>query len=156
MPTVVTMLDLLSAHPFLDGVPEPLLRRLSYQARREIYHPGTRLFDEGHRADRFWLIRDGSVALDIAVPGRDNVVIEQLGSGSVLGWSWLSAPYRWHFGAVAVQQTLSIELDAAGVRRLCDQDPALGYELTRRFVTVLGERLQATRVRLLDLPGQPS
>lgn len=156
MVTVMTALELLTTHPFLAGVPAPWLERLSYQAHRAVHRSGNRLFREGDRADRFWLIRDGRVALDIDVPGRGNVVIEELGAGSVLGWSWLFPPYRWHFGAVAAEQTLAIELDGAGVRRLCAEDPALGYELTTRLAGVLVERLQATRFRLLDLSGQPA
>jgi CRP-like cAMP-binding protein len=73
----------------------------------------------------------------------------------VLGWSWLFPPYIWHFGAKAVANTVAIEFDAEQVRRACDADPTLGYELLRRFVEVVVDRLQSTRVRLLDLYGQP-
>ena len=34
------------------------------------------------------------------------------------------------------------------VRALCQRDPALGYELTTRFLQVMGERLQFARRRL--------
>jgi CRP-like cAMP-binding protein len=152
---MMTTLDLLATHPFFEGVPGPWLERLSYQGRRAVHHTGHRFFHEGRRADRFWLVRDGRVALEYNVPGRGDIVIEHLGPGSVLGWSWMFPPYRWHFGAVAAEQTLSIELDGAGVRRLCDEDPALGYELTRRFSAVLIDRLQAARMRLIDLYGYP-
>lgn len=154
MVTMMTTLELLNSHPFLSGVPAPWVERLSYQAHRAVHRGGNRLFSEGQRADRFWLIRDGRVALDINIAGRGDVVIEDLGPGSVLGWSWLFPPYRWHFGAVAAEQTLAIELDGAGVRRLCEEDPALGYELTTRFMGVLVDRLQSTRLRLLDLSAQ--
>jgi CRP-like cAMP-binding protein len=156
MVTMMTTLELLNTHPFLTGLPAPWVERLSYQAHRALHRAGTRLFSEGHRADRFWLIRDGRVALDINVPGRGDVVIEQLGPGDVLGWSWLFPPYRWHFGAVATEQTLAIEFDGAGVRRLCQENPAMGYELTSRFMGVLVDRLQSSRLRLLDLPDRPS
>lgn len=148
---MITTLDLLSDHPFLAGMPVSWLDKLSYQARRAVYHPGYRIFHEGRHAGRFWLIRDGSVALDIAVPGRGDVVIETIGPGTVLGWSWLTEPHRWHFGAVAVEQTLAIEFNAEGVLRLCDNDPALGYDLTRRFMDVLVDRLQHSRERLLAM-----
>lgn len=151
MVTMMTTFDLLRAHPFTEGLPAPWVERLSYQAHRAVHRAGTRLFAEGQRADRFWLIRDGRVSLDLNVPRRGDVLVEQLGAGAVLGWSWMFPPYRWNFGAVVAEQTLAIELDGAGVRRLCDQDHALGYELTSRFMRVVVDRLQATRVRLLDL-----
>ena len=153
---MMTTLDLLTTHPFLEGLPAPWLERLSYQAKRNVHHGGSRLFREGGPADRFWLIRDGRVALEFNVPGRGDIVIEQLGPGSVLGWSWMFPPHRWHFGAIAAEQTLAIELDGRGVMRLCGDDAALGYELTKRFSAVLIDRLQAARMRLVDLYGYPA
>ena len=153
---MMTTLDLLTTHPFLEGLPASWLERLSYQAKRNVHHAGSRLFREGGPADRFWLIRDGRVALEFNVPGRGDIVIEQLGPGSVLGWSWMFPPYRWHFGAVAAEQTLAIELDGRGVMRLCGDDAALGYELTKRFSAVLIDRLQAARMRMVELYGYPA
>jgi CRP/FNR family transcriptional regulator, cyclic AMP receptor protein len=151
--SLTTAQDLLAAHPFLGGVADERLARLSTWARRSPFHAGARVFSEGGHADRFWLIRDGKVRLSAEVPGRGDVEIEILGPHTVLGWSWLFPPYRWHFGAVAVEPTLTVELDAVGVRRLCDADPALGYDLTQRFMRVLVERLQATRARMLSGPA---
>jgi len=39
------------------------------------------------------------------------------------------------------------------VRAACDTDPALGYEFMQRFAAVMVERLQATRLQLLDVYG---
>lgn len=146
---MITAFDLLSSHPFLSGLSEHRLERLAHWSRRSLFHGGSRVFREGDRADAFWLIRDGEVQLDTEVPGRGTVIVESLGPGTVLGWSWLFPPYRWHFGAVAVVTTLTVALDATGVRRLCEEDPQLGYDLTSRFIQVVVERLQATRARLV-------
>ena len=69
----------------------------------------------------------------------------------MLGWSWLFPPYRWHFGARAVDQVRAIALDGACLRRQVRDDPAFGYALPGRFAPVMVERLQATRVQLLDV-----
>jgi CRP/FNR family transcriptional regulator, cyclic AMP receptor protein len=151
-----TAFDLLAAQPFLAGLTDHQLDRLSMWSKRSLFHAGTLIFREGSQADRFWLIRQGRVNLGTHVPGRGDVVVETLGPGSVLGWSWLFPPYRWHFTAVAVETTMSVELDAAGIRQLCQRDPSLGYELATRFMQVMLDRLQATRLRLLDLYQVPS
>jgi len=151
--TVATTYDLLAAHPFLAGLTRPQLEKLSPWAHRSLFQAGARVFSEQGRAQRFWLIREGSVALDMYVPGRGAVVVETLGPGAMLGWSWLHPPYRWHLGATALTQTLTIEFDGEAVRRLAADDPELGYELYRRFLAVVVDRLQATRIRLLDLYG---
>ena len=71
-------------------------------------------------------------------------------------WSWLFPPYRWHFSASAGEVTSVIEFDAAGVRELCQREPALGFQLAIRFTEVVVDRRQSTRMRLLDLQGPPS
>jgi CRP-like cAMP-binding protein len=148
--------ELLSSQPFLAGLTPGQLDRLSYWARKTTFHAGARLFEEGGRADRFWLLREGRVALGTEVPGRGTVVVETLGPKAVLGWSWLFPPYRWHFSAAAVDTTLAVELDGSGVRELCDRDRDLGCELMHRFLGVVVDRMQTTRVRLLDLYRAPS
>jgi CRP/FNR family cyclic AMP-dependent transcriptional regulator len=151
-----TAFDLLAAQPFLAGLTDHQLNKLAPWSRRSLVHAGNRLFREGSPADRFWLIKSGRVNLDTHIPGRGDVVIDTIGAGDVLGWSWLFPPYRWHFGAVAIETTMSIELDGPAVRSLCERDPELGYELSNRFMQVMVERLQATRLRLLDLYKVPS
>lgn len=146
---------LLTEHPFLDGVAPSSLDRLTAYAHPVYRSRGHRFFTAGRPALRFWLLRAGRVALDLATPGRGDVVIETLGPGSVLGWSWLFPPRQWQFGAVAVEPVRAIEFNASGVRHLMADDPALGYELNRRFMAVMLDRLQSTRTRLLDLYAYP-
>jgi hypothetical protein len=85
------------------------------------------------------------------VPGRGDVVVETLAGPTVLGWSWLSPPYRWHFGAVARQPSTALAFDATSVRQRCERDPAFGYAVLNLFAPVIIQRLQATRLRMLDL-----
>ena len=146
----------ISAHPFFAALTDAQLAALAEDAITETFTAGQRLFDEGGIADMFWLIEHGSIALDMRVPGRGDQIVETLGPGTVLGWSWLHPPYRWHFGAVARLATTAIAFDAASVRRRCDADPAFGYAMLRSFTPVITERLQATRLRLLDLYAAPS
>ncbi|WP_329248995.1 cyclic nucleotide-binding domain-containing protein [Actinoallomurus sp. NBC_01490] len=148
--------SLLAANGFFRGMPAHYLDGLAAVARTEGLRAGHRLFDEGGPADRFWLIRSGRVVLDLHAPARGDLIIESLGPGSVLGWSWLFPPYEWRFGAVAAEPVNAIAFDAAAVRVRCAADPALGYELTRRFAAVMLDRLQNTRMRLLDLYGAPA
>lgn len=144
-----------TALPFLAGLAPRLIRELCAFARPVAYPAGERIFAEGGVADRFWLIEDGSVALDLRLPGRGDQVIETLTGGTVLGWSWLYPPYRWNFGAVARSAVNAVVCDAVAVRRHCETDPEFGYAILRLFTPVITERLHATRLRLLDLYATP-
>jgi CRP-like cAMP-binding protein len=139
----------------LDGLPDAHRERLLSLAHDREFPADTRLFDEGGPADRFWLLRSGEVALDLYVPGRLPPVVETVGPGQLLGWSWLFPPYRWHLGARTLGPVTAAEFPAAEVRALCDAEPELGHRLVLCFTAVVAERLQATRLRLVDLyaPG---
>ncbi|MFP3990866.1 Crp/Fnr family transcriptional regulator [Streptomyces sp. E11-3] len=119
---------------------------------REVNFPqDARLFEEGARADRFWIIRSGTVTLDVRVPGRRPPVIESIGFGELVGWSWLIPPHVWHLGASALSPVRAYEFDAAQVRELCEQDREFGAAIEMWVAKVLAHRLQAARTRLLDL-----
>ncbi|MFD4575475.1 Crp/Fnr family transcriptional regulator [Streptomyces sp. NPDC058417] len=133
------------------GLPAAHRGRLMELAHEVNIPQGTRLFEEGARADRFWVVRSGSVAVDVRVPGRRPPVVETLGFGDLVGWSWLFEPYVWHQGAEAVTPVRAHVFDAVAVRRLCAEDPAFGQAVEHWVGRVLAHRLQATRTRLLDL-----
>ncbi|MCX4092464.1 Crp/Fnr family transcriptional regulator [Nocardia sp. alder85J] len=148
--------DDLSGFPALTELTRDELAVLA-QLGREVYYPGGhRLITEGRSADRCWLIRDGQVRIDSEVPGRGNVVLQTLGPGELLGWSWLVPPYRWHFGACTTEPVDTIEFDAAALTGYADTDPVFGRALTRTLFMSVLDRLQATRARLLDLYSNPA
>ena len=128
---------------------------VSRAAREVRYAPGQRLFSANRDANACWIIHRGQVALDTFVPGRGPVVIQTVGPGELVGWSWLVPPYRWHFGATAVAATTASMLDTLQLRALAEQDPSFGYKLTLTLFEALLQRLQATRARLLELDGEP-
>ncbi|MZD55826.1 cyclic nucleotide-binding domain-containing protein [Streptomyces sp. SID5606] len=135
------------------GLPTEHRERLLRAAREVSFAAGARLFEEGGRSDRFWIVRTGSVTLDLCVPGRRAAVVESLGHGELVGWSWHFPPYRWHLGAEAMTPVRAWEFDAEAVRALCAQDPAFGRAVAVWVGNVVAHRLHAARIRLLDLYG---
>ena len=150
-----TLEDTIAAAPVFAGLDARLLRRVAGCGANEHADAGAYLFREGRPAERFFLIRDGAVALEVVAPGRGAIVIETLHPGDVVGWSWLFAPHRWQFDGRAVEPTRTIAFDGLCLRAKCDADHELGYQLMRRFAAVAVERLQATRLQLLDVYGSP-
>ncbi|CAL9280177.1 Crp/Fnr family transcriptional regulator [Streptomyces sp. SudanB135_2055] len=125
--------------------------RLMRIAREVSFEAGTRLFEEGRPADRFWVIRSGTVTLDSRVPGRRAAAIESVNHGEFLGWSWHFPPYQWQLGAEALSPVRAWEFDAEAVRALCARDPEFGRAVAAWVGSVVAHRLQAARIRLLDL-----
>jgi len=125
-------------------------------AKNVRFEAGEYLFREGGPADQFYLLRHGRVALEMAAPSGGTVTFQTLGEGELVGLSWVVPPYRWAYDARAIELVRAISLDAVCLRRKLDQDHDLGYEVMQRFVPVLIERLQGTRLQMLDVYGAPA
>jgi len=151
-----TLEPVLAEHPFFQGLAPEYLRVLVGCASNVRFEAGQQIFREGEEANEFYLIRHGKVALEVYVPGRGSITIQTLGVGEILGWSWLVPPYQWRFDARAVELTRAIALDGKCLRTKCEDDPRLGFALLKRFAHVMTERLQATRLQLLDVYGNRS
>jgi CRP-like cAMP-binding protein len=133
------------------ALPAEHRERLMRIAREVSFPQGARLFEEGGHADRFWIVRTGTVDLDMRVPGRRPAVIDSLGHNDLVGWSWLYPPHTWHLGAQTSSPLRAYEFDATAVRTLCREDAEFGRSVARWVGEVVAHRLQAARVRLLDL-----
>jgi CRP-like cAMP-binding protein len=141
--------------PVFEGLDAAQAAQLAGCAHTAGWEQGEMLFREGDSADLFYIVRRGRVALELFVPSRGALTVETIEAGEVVGWSWLFPPYRWHFDGRAVTAVRAIAVDGACLRGKCEDDPALGYTLMQRFSQVMLERLQATRLRLADLYGNP-
>lgn len=151
-----TLERILAEHPFFAGLDARHIQLIVGCATNVRFDAGQFIFREGEEANEFYVIRHGKVALEIFVPGRGPVTIQTLGEGEILGWSWLIPPYHWHFNARAIELTRAIALDGKCLRAKCEDDHDLGYELLKRFAHIVEQRLQATRLQLLDVYGAHS
>lgn len=143
----------LAAHPFFEGLEAPHLATVVGCTMNVKFEAGEFIFREGTPADRFYVLRHGTVGVEVFVPGRGAVTLETLNAGEVLGWSWLFPPFKAHFDARALTLVRALALDGACLRGKCEDDPAFGYGLMKRFAPVLIQRLDAARMQLMDLYG---
>jgi CRP/FNR family transcriptional regulator, cyclic AMP receptor protein len=142
---------ILAEHPFLKGLNPHQMRLLADCAMVTRFQPGETIFREGDPANRFYLILSGKVAIESYVRDQGNKLIQTIGPGDVLGWSWLFPPFYWHFDARALEVTAAVFFYGTPLRAECEADHDLGYEMIRRMSEVMLMRLQATRRQLLEL-----
>lgn len=145
--------ELIRDHPFFAGLDDAYLNLAAGCASNTHFKAGEYLFHEGDAADQFFLLRGGRVRLEIAAPGRAPVIVETIQAGEVIGWSWLFPPYLWQFDAQATETVRATAFDGKCLRGKCAANHDLGYELAMRSAQVLMQRLQATRLQLLDVYG---
>jgi len=146
-----TMATRVALHPFLAGMNPRQLALLTDCAIPVHFRKGQTILREGDLANRFYLIETGKVTLESGEGFGEPVIIEEIGAGDLVGWSWMFPPYVWHFTARAAEPTEAIFFYGTILREYCERDPALGYELFKRITPVMLKRLQAARRRLLSV-----
>ena len=149
--TVHTLEPIIQATPFFQRMEERHIELITGCAKNVRFAEGEVIFREGDPADQFYLIRSGLISVQFMIPHRGMTTILTASEGEILGWSWLFPPYRWHFDARAQQPTHALAFDGKCLRTKCEEDHDLGYEIFKRFMQVITERLESTRLQLLDM-----
>jgi len=149
-----TIFDLIRDHRFFEGISDDDLKMIAGCGKNEIFESGKYIAKENEPADIFYVIRKGKVAIETFVPEKRPLVLQTLGAGEILGWSWLFPPYQWTFDVKAVDEVHAIALNGKCLREKCDADPRLGYDLMKRFARIMTERLRFTRMQILDVYGE--
>jgi CRP/FNR family cyclic AMP-dependent transcriptional regulator len=148
---VETLERYLAELPFLRGLKDEHLKVITGCASNVKFDAGQYVDREGQAANNFYVIRHGKIAIEIFHPTSGPICIQTSGSGEVIGWSWLFPPYVHHFDSRAVELTRAIAFDGECLRGKCELDHELGYELYKRFSHVMEQRIENTRMQLLDL-----
>ena len=146
-----SMAKRLSGHPFLRGLNHEQFTLLADCALPAQFRPGEVIFREGEKAQLFYLIEKGNVVLESGKEYGEPVVIQTIGAGDLLGWSWMMPPYRWRFTARAIEPTEAIYFAGTILREYCERDHSLGFELHKRMSEVMMKRLQAARQKMLAI-----
>jgi CRP/FNR family transcriptional regulator, cyclic AMP receptor protein len=138
-------------HPFVRGMSSAHVQILTDCAMLTKFEAGQMVFHEGDIANRFYLIQQGKISLETRSHNTSVIAIQTVGAGDVVGWSWLFAPYYWHFSACALESTQAIFFYGTRLRERCEDDREFGYQLMRRVTSVLMLRLQVTMAEALRL-----
>lgn len=151
-----TLEPLIRKHPVFAGMDDDAIRLITGCAKNVRYRAGEVIAKQGTPADEFFLLREGRVAMDMPAPQGAALRLQTADEGDVVGWSWLVPPYQWHFDLRAVSDVRAFSIDGRCLRNKCESDPRFGYQMMKRFSTLMAERLEATRLQLLDLYKAPA
>jgi CRP/FNR family cyclic AMP-dependent transcriptional regulator len=145
----------LATHPFVVGMEASQLSRVAECLTGTVkFGTDQAIFHSGGVARSLFLILRGDVALEVPAPGSGTRIVGTLHAGDALGWSWLFPPYRWAFDARALAPTEALVIDGEKLRQRAADDHELGFQVVWRVAREMADRLQATRLQLLDVYGE--
>ena len=145
--------SILANHPFFENLEAEYLALITGCASNVRFEAGQCIYRQDEEANRFYIIREGKVALEICPPGKKPITVQTVTDGEILGWAWLVPPYHCQFDAQAVELTRAIVLEGKCLRKKCEEDHTLGYALLNRLLPIIGKTMEATRLQLLDVYG---
>lgn len=140
----------LRTHPFVADLAPAHVQFLVGCTRNVRFRPGEYVMREGDREDTLFLIRDGSIAIEMPRAGGGPICIETIGAGDVLGVSLLT-PRAAHLDCRARETTVAFAIDNACLHRKMDADPGLGYAVSMRLLERTYDRLSRARLQHLDV-----
>jgi len=140
----------ISTHPFVKGMRPEHLRMLALQGARAWFDPDQPLLKEAGFANRFYLIQEGKVALEVPMEESAPIFIEHVGAGDELGWSWLFPEHYFRLDARAIEPTRAVSFFGPALLEQCARDHDFGYELAMRTAGVLMKQLKVAREKLVD------
>lgn len=145
--------DLLREHSFFSGISPADTELIAGCGINRHFKSGEYLAREGEPADHFYVVRKGLISVELYSPTHGSIPIQTMNPGEVVGFSWIFPPYRWSMDLLAKEETSLVQVDGACLRGKCEKDPRMGYDLMKRFARMMSDRLNASRVQLLDLYG---
>jgi len=106
---------------------------------------GDTLIRKGEFADRFYLLRSGTVNLLSPIGQQSHVKLQEVGSGDLVGFSWLLPEPVWSLDAVAGRDCELIAFDAPAILRECADNSAFAMQVMQTFCGIIFNRLTAMR-----------
>ncbi len=147
------IINSIAEKPFFRDLKHEYIEFLALNSVKKEFNPFDFIFKIGESADHFYLVEKGSVAIELFSSEKGVIRIQTIGEGDILGWSWMLPPYKWHFEARTVEDTTLICFDGKKVLQECEKNQGFGYEILKRYMVVMAERLEASRFQLLDVYG---
>ena len=149
MGEIKTLKPILVEHPFFKDLDEKHIDILVGCCSNVRFEPGEMITRSGETADKFYIVRQGRVAIEITPPGRGAIIVETVADGDVLGWSWLFPPYKWNLDSRPLETVRALSLDGKCLRGKMEKDHDLGYALYTRFAKLMLGRIRAMREQLI-------
>jgi CRP-like cAMP-binding protein len=140
--------ELLRRYPYFAGIADESLKQLAMMAEEKVVPADCVMFREGDPANYLSIILKGEVDIQYMLGDEELRTVDTLTEGDLLMWSALVEPYKATATGMTTKETHLARIDAVRLRRLCQEDPALGYCLMTQVAKLLANRLENARVQL--------
>jgi hypothetical protein len=150
--------DHLKAFKFFKDFTDGQLGKLAAISVSESYAAGTQMYKKGDPARSLFMCQEGKVVMvmnNYMGPQQAplQITVDIVTTGESMGWSAVVEPYLYTLGALCIDNSRLIALDAAKLRALMEDDCDLGLKIMQATAKVIAGRLTHTRILLVGERG---
>jgi hypothetical protein len=143
---------------FFKDFSDEQLTKLTALATEESYSAGVQMYQKGDAARGLYIITQGKVVLFMDIymgPHKPpmQVTVDMITTGDPMGWSSIVEPYLYTLGGLCIDDVKMIAFDAFGLRKLIEEDCALGFKIMQAVAKVISMRLTHTQIILVGERG---
>ena len=131
----------LQQFPMFSDLNDARRANIAQFCEAECFYPGYTLFEDGEPGTNIYILVQGKVEVLFAIGEGGLVRVDQIGIGSVIGCSALVPPYTYTSTTRSLSEIEVLVIDADGLRKLIEEDPALGVSLQQYIIRVLLDRI---------------
>lgn len=133
-------------HSFFHGWKEEYINHIIEISSLQTFPKNQRIIEEGFFARFFYIIVTGLVEVK-----EMDIVLQMLGPGEVVGWSWLIPPYTWNFSVDTVKDTIAIVIDSEKLKELFLKNKEIECLVYKSMFFVVTNRLRGSRQKIVEL-----
>ena len=122
-----------------QGLKDEELKIASQYCQEEKVPRGTTLCEEGARADKLFILEEGTVSIRF----KKGVHFEIQGPGKILGWSFLVPPNRYTASAITVTPSRLLTIKSPDFYELVHKEAKVGLKIMDNLSQVVSGRLKA-------------
>jgi CRP-like cAMP-binding protein len=124
------------------------LRALSDAAEDVVFQTGSTIFSQGDRAEFFFVVLEGKVALRMRQAPGVSVEIDEVDPGEIFGSCVCMQLDSYSLTAQCTEESKLLMVKSATLKRLLDGDPVLGYTVQSLVSRVYFKRYLETMKKL--------
>ena len=150
----------LARAPLFEGLPQEALSRIAGLAHPKRLDAGALFFNEGAKAEAFFVLTSGRVKLTQVTAEGHRVVVRMIGPGDAFGGVGAFGDATYPVSAEAVEPSVALAWVSATVRHLLEAEPTVAlnavrflagrlHELQDRYRQAMTERVERRVARAL-------
>lgn len=123
------------------------LEVIAKTAKVEELGKGAHLTHAGKVAANLYLIQQGSVTISVPGPNGQDLPVDEVGAGEVVGWSTITGPFVFTANSVTAEKSTLIVLNGNKLREIFEINNHIGYRVLKGIGHIVARRISAIEAR---------